>query len=94
MDIKLILVIFGVQLLLLSMETYPEKLVEILAGILMEEKNIQPITSNLLRVIILKVIKLMVQMIFGALLLTMNTEKFLENQKVINVGTLMEDKST
>ena len=94
MDIKLILVIFGVQLLLLSMETYPEKLVEILAGILMEEKNIQPITSNLLRVIILKVIKLMVQMIFGALLPTLNTEKFLENQKVINVGTLMEDKST
>ena len=94
MDIKLILVIFGVQLLLLSMETYPEKLVEILAGILMEEKNIQPITSNLLRVIILKVIKLMVQMIFGALLPTLNTEKFLENQKEINAGTLMEDKST
>ena len=67
MDIRLILVIFGVQLLILSMEIYPEKLVEILAGTLMVEKNIKLITSNLLRVIILKVIKLMQQMIFGAL---------------------------
>ena len=67
MDIRLILVIFGVQLLILSMEIYPEKLVGILAGTLMVEKNIKLITSNLLRVIILKVIKLMQQMIFGAL---------------------------
>ena len=67
MDIRLILVIFGVQLLILSMEKSLEKLVEILAGTLMVEKNIKLITSNLLRVIILKVIKLMQQMIFGAL---------------------------
>ena len=94
MDIRLILVIFGVQLLKLNMEKYPVKLVVILAGTLMVEKNIKLTNSNLLRVIILKVIKLMGLVIFGAPLLTLNTEKFLENQMAINVGTLMEDMST
>ena len=68
MEIRLMVQVhFGVQLQKLSMEKYLEKLKEILAGTPMVEKNIKLTSLNLLRVLNLKVIKMIRQIIFGAL---------------------------
>ena len=95
MEIRLMVqVLFGVQLHSQSMEKFLEKLKEILAGTLMVEKNIKLTSLNLLRVLNLKVIKMIRQIMFGALLPTPITVTFLEKQKAITAGILTEERST